>query len=77
MAITQDDLNDFQVFAAARLAKREADSMAELVSAWEDQRRLRQSVEALQESHADAEAGRVVPAEEAFANTRRTLDLSE
>ena len=74
MAVTLDDLNDFQMFAAARLSDGQAESMAELVTAWEDQR---QSVAALQESHADAEAGRVVSAGEVFADTRKTLGLSE
>ena len=77
MAVTQDDLNDFQMYAANRLANGGAESMAELVTAWEDQRQHSQSVAALQESHANAEAGRVIPAEEVFADARKTLRLPE
>ena len=77
MAVTSDELNDFQSFAADRLANGDAESMAELVAAWEDQRQHQQSVDALNESHADAEAGRVVPAKEVFADTRETLGLQE
>ncbi len=75
MAVTQDELNDFRLFAAQRLAV--AESMAELVAAWEEQRQHDESVAALQESHADAEAGRVVSAEEVFADARQTLGLPE
>ena len=77
MALTQDDLNDFQLFADKRLANGGADSMAELVSAWEDQRQHNRSVAALQESHADADAGRIAPTEEVFAETRKALGLSK
>jgi hypothetical protein len=73
MAITQDDLNDFQIFAANRVASGEAESMADLVSAWEDQRQYRRSVEALQESDADAKSGRLIPAKDVFADVRKSL----
>ena len=73
MTVTQDDLNDFQMFAADRLATGEAESIADLVSAWEDQRQQRESIAALHESHADAEGGRVIPAEEVFADARKSL----
>jgi len=77
MAVTESELNDFQAFAAKRLANGGSESMSDLVSEWETDRLHRQSVDALQQSHADAEAGRVTPAEEVFADTRKTLGIPE
>ena len=77
MAVTQSELNDFQAFAAKRLANGGSDSMADLVADWERDRSHRQSVDALQESHSDAEAGRVTPAAEVFEETRKTLGIQE
>lgn len=77
MAVTQDELNDFQSFATEHLARGGAESMAQLVAAWEARRQHRQSIDALNESHADAESGRVIPADEVFAEARKSLDLQE
>ena len=77
MAVTQDELNNFQLFAAHRLANGGAESMAELVAGWEEHRQHDESVVALQESHAEAKTGRVVSAQEFFADARKTLGLSE
>ncbi len=77
MAVTHEELNDFQRFVIARLANCEAESMTDLVAAWESERQHQQSIDALKESHADAEAGRVVPAEEVFLETRKTLGITE
>lgn len=73
MTVTHDDLNDFQRFANAKLSNGGADSMDELVAAWHEHRAHTKSVSSLEESHADAEAGRTHPAEEVFADARKTL----
>ena len=70
MAVTPDDLTEFNRYAAKVLANGGAESMTELASRWEADRL---SVSALQESHADAEAGRVHSAEEVFADVRKAL----
>ena len=75
MAVTPDELSDFQLFAEARLANGGAECMAELVAAWEAKRQFEQSIAALDDSDADAEAGRVLPAEEVFADARKNLGI--
>jgi hypothetical protein len=73
MAVTQDDLNDFQRFANAKLSNGGVESMDELVAAWHEHRAHMDSLSSLEESHADAEAGRIHPAEEVIADARKTL----
>lgn len=77
MAITQEDLQDFNRFASAKLAGGETASLFDLVRLWEAAREGDDSVAALRESHADAEAGRVKPLNQAFADVRRKLGRPE
>jgi hypothetical protein len=77
MTITHEDLQDFHRFAGEQLTQGVVDSMSELAAAWEARRAYEQSVAALRESHQDAEAGRVTPADEVFAKVRRKLGWTE
>ncbi len=72
MAVTQDELNDFQLFAAHRLANAGTESMAELVAGWEEHRQHSASVAALPKFNAQAEAGCVDSAAEILADARKT-----
>jgi len=73
MAVTGADLQEFNRFASARVASGEASSLLELAQEWEAIRKYEGPVSALQEAHADAQAGRVKPLEEAFADVREKL----
>jgi hypothetical protein len=73
MAITREDLQDFNRFVDARLAGGDADSLLDLVREWQATREHEGSIAALRESHADAQAGRVKPLDEAFAEVRKKL----
>ena len=73
MTVTPDDLNDFQRFASAKLSNGGAESIDELVAAWNEHRAHLDSLTSLEESHADAEAGRTHAAEEVFTDARKTL----
>ena len=77
MALTREDLQDFNRFADARLAGGDVDSLLDLVREWEATREHEGSVAALAESHADAEAGRVKPLDRAFADVRKKLGQVE
>lgn len=77
MTATRQDLLEFNRFADEKLASGEAWSLSDLVREWEESRRYSESVAALRESHADAEAGRVQPIDEAFSEIRRKLSQSE
>mgnify|MGYP007059559181 CR=1 FL=1 len=73
MPVTQQDLQDFAQFADAKLANGGAESMSELAAAWESARQLDDSIERLQQSDADIEAGRTKPAKEVFADVKQRL----
>jgi hypothetical protein len=81
MAITSDDLHDFQQFAYARLSCGDAKSLVELAGQWEAQRRtthqreLEETLADIEASHADIEAGRAIPLSDAFAEVRQQLGL--
>lgn len=77
MAVTQEDLQNFNRFASAKLASGETASLFDLVREWEAMRHGDESVAALRESHADAEAGRVKPLNQAFAEIRKRLGHRE
>ncbi len=77
MAITREDLQDFNRFADTKLAGGDADSLLDLVREWQATRDHEGSVAALGESHADAEAGRVKPLDRAFADVRKKLGQVE
>ncbi len=73
MAVSREDLQDFNQFANAKLAGGDADSLLDLVREWQATREQEGSIAALSESHADAQAGRVKPLEEAFADVRKEV----
>lgn len=74
VAITKDDLRDFNRFADMKLANGGASSLVELAGEWEAQRReMEETVAAIWRSHADIEAGRVTTVAEAFQEVRKQL----
>jgi len=77
MAVTRDDLQDFHRFADARLAGGGAGSLLDLAREWESARQHEESVAALRESDADAQAGRVKPLDGAFSEVRARLGQGE
>jgi hypothetical protein len=81
MAITENDLQDFQRFAADKLNGSGAQSLVQLAGEWEAQRQdaarreMQETLADIQASHADIEAGRVIPVIDAFADIRQQLGL--
>jgi hypothetical protein len=81
MSFTSDDLRDFQQFAAAKLSCGPADSLVKLAGEWEAAQKRREAVEAdetladIRASHADINAGRVLPLSDAFGQVREQLGL--
>lgn len=81
MSISSDDLRDFQLFANERLNSGDVSSLVELANQWEARRehaRQRDRDETLADihaSHADVDAGRVIPLAEAFSDIRQQLRL--
>ena len=73
MTVTRENLQDFTRFADERLAQGEVWSFQDLVREWEAARHHAESVAALNDSHADAEAGRTKPVCAAFADIRKRL----
>ena len=77
MAITGEDLQDFNRFADAKLARSDTGSFLDMVREWEATREHEGSVAALRESHTDAQAGRLKPLKKAFADVRKKLGQAE
>jgi hypothetical protein len=81
MAVTENDLQDFQLFAAAKLNDSGAQSLVELAGLWQAQRQdatrreMEETLADIRESHADIEAGRVSPVADAVAEVRQQLGL--
>lgn len=74
MAITREDLRDFNRFADRKLADGGASSLVDLAGEWEAQRReLEDTVADIRQSHADIDAGRVASVAETFADVRKQL----
>ena len=82
MAVTENDLRDFQRFAAAKLNGSSAQSLVELAGEWQAQRQdatrreMEETVADIRASHADIEAGRVSPVADTFAKVRQQLALA-
>lgn len=74
MSITVNDLRDFNAFAMKQMKIGSAESIADLALAWEERR---ESISDLLESHEDVECGRVIPADQVYAEIRQQLGLSE
>jgi hypothetical protein len=74
MALTREDLRDFNRFADERLANGGADFLAALAGEWEAKRReMDETVADIRQSHADIDAGRVSSVAETFADVRKQL----
>jgi len=73
MSITQADLDDFQRFAAERLAKEGAESMSELLRQWEESRERREAVASVKRGLADVDAGRTRPADDVLDELRAAI----
>ena len=73
MSITPEELQQFHEFAEQRL--NDAESLADLVVAWEKLRGHRASLDALRRSNADDDAGDLVTTDEAFSSVRSELGL--
>jgi hypothetical protein len=77
MAVTREELEEFQHFADSKLSNGGAESLADLVRQWEARRDYQETVADIKESHEDLAAGRVVPADEAFADVRKKMGAGE
>ena len=77
MAVTQQDLESFELYATERLRDGGAESLHELVAEWEANREYLATVAEVNESLADYEAGKGKPASEAFDDIRKKLGLDE
>ena len=76
MAITQDDLRDFQRFADEKLHRGEAQSLVDLANEWEARHReMEETIADIRASHADIESGRVTTVADAFADARKQIGL--
>lgn len=73
MAVTREELIDFNRFANQRLSDGGADTLQELVDEWNDLRSHEQSVSGIRDSVAQYEAGEGLPVDEAFNEVRRKL----
>ncbi len=73
MSITKADLDDFQRFAAEKLASDDAESMNELLRAWEASREQQETVDSVKRGLADVEAGRTRPAKDVLDELRADL----
>jgi hypothetical protein len=74
MAVTKDDLRDFNRFADERLSNGGANSLVDLAGEWEARRReVEETVADIRDSHADIDAGRVSSVADTFAEVRKQL----
>lgn len=77
MAVTKEEMQDFNRFVEEKLSNGGAESLIELARQWEELRESEETIADILESEADIEAGRVHPAEEVFDDVRRKLGLTE
>ena len=74
MAVTKEELRDFQRFADEKINQGAANSLIDLASEWEaDRREAEQTLADIRESHADIDAGRVAPVADTFAEIRKRV----
>jgi hypothetical protein len=74
MGVTQADIESFQRFAVERLAACGAESMTELLRAWETAEQRRETIESVKRGIADLEAGRTRPANEVLDELRGRIN---
>jgi hypothetical protein len=77
MAVTREELLDFNRFAEEKLSDGGAENLQALLDEWNDQRAHEQSIAGIRESVAQYEAGEGLPVEEAFNEIRRKLGRAE
>jgi hypothetical protein len=74
VAVTKEELRDFQRFADEKINQGAANSLIDLASEWEaDRREAEQTLADIRESHADIDAGRVAPVADTFAEIRKRV----
>lgn len=77
MAVTQNDLTQFQEFASARVAKGDVESLESLFDQWllahPSDEQARADLASIERGIQDADAGRTKPATEAFEAVRPRL----
>jgi len=77
MAITKDELSRFHEFAEEKLSNGGADSIEQLVDLWRlanpTAKQKAADMASIQRGIADAEAGRTVPADQAFDEARKAI----
>jgi hypothetical protein len=76
MAITKEDLRDFNQFVDERLHNGGADSLAKLAAEWEARRReMEETIAEIRQSHEDIDAGRISSVADTFSEVRKQLGL--
>jgi predicted transcriptional regulator len=73
--VTMQEFDRFAKFARNQIACGRAETLAQLLSEWEVQRKETEDIEAIQRGIADMEAGRVIPLDETMAEIRQKLKL--
>ena len=77
MAVTDEDLQDFNRYASKRVNNGGVDSMATLFRDWLDQCEAIELADDVRQAQVDIAAGLGKPAAEVFANLREKLGRSE
>jgi hypothetical protein len=77
MAVTRDELLDFNRFAEEKLTDGGADNLQDLLDEWNERRAHQQSIAGIRKSVAQYEAGECLPVHEAFDEVRRKLERAE
>lgn len=75
MAVTKNDLQDFQRFADEKLSNGGAESLHELVTQWEAARQRAETNAAIREAIDQLNAGLGEPLDVAMEDIRQRLDL--
>lgn len=73
MAVTLQELSDFNRFAEQKLSNGGAETLQQLLDEWQDLREYEQCVVDIRESIRQHENGESLPLDEAFSEIRRKL----
>ena len=73
MAVTLQELSDFNRFAEQKLSNGGAETLQQLLDEWQDLREYEQCVVDIRESIRQHENGENLPHDEAFSEIRRKL----
>jgi hypothetical protein len=74
MAVSLQELSDFNRFAAEKLSNGGAETLQAVLDEWNAQREREESVAGIRQSIAQYEAGQGLPVEQAFLELRNRLD---